>query len=75
MDDQEYILRLVSTLRDDYWALVDWAYAARNTYGDALAQLKKKGLSSGVLPKIPAPLHRALEARHAKGQPLDDEDD
>lgn len=75
MADQEYVMRLISTIRDDYWSLVDWAYAARNTYGDALSQLKKKGITSGVLPKIPTPRHRELEARHAKGQPLDDEDD
>lgn len=75
MADQEYVMRLISTIRDDYWALVDWAYAARNTYADALAQLAKLGINSGILPKIPSPRHRDLEARHAKGQPLDDEDD
>jgi hypothetical protein len=37
MADQEYVMRLISTIRDDYWALVDWAYAARNTCGDALS--------------------------------------
>jgi hypothetical protein len=74
MADQEYVMRLISTIRDDYWALVDWAYSARNTCGDALTQLAKTGKPTGVLPKIPEPRHRLLEARHAKGQPLDDDD-
>jgi hypothetical protein len=74
MADQEYVMRLISTIRDDYWALVDWAYAARNTCGDALTQLAKTGKPTGVLPKIPEPRHRLLEARHAKCQPLDDDD-
>jgi hypothetical protein len=75
MADQEYVMRLISTIRDDYWALVDWAYAARNTYGDALTQLAKRGSPAASCRRSPNRGTALLEARHAKGQPLDDDDD
>lgn len=73
MADQEYIMRLISTIRDDYWALVDWAYSARNTCGDAMDRMSKLGEPGQSLPPIPMPRHRELETRHARGEPLDDE--
>jgi CRISPR/Cas system-associated endonuclease Cas1 len=75
MADQEYILRLVSTVRDDYWSLADWAYFARGRYAEALQRLRHYGEQAWeALPAIPDPKHRELETKHAKGLPIDDDD-
>lgn len=50
MQDQQYVLRLVGVLRDDLWAVLDWAYAARTLHP--------------TLPPIPKQRHREMEAEH-----------
>lgn len=71
MEDQEYILKLVGALRDDYWALVDWAYFARSRSIGWITALAVFNQIEEALPVIPTPQHRALETRHARGEPLD----
>ncbi len=73
MQDQEYIMRLVSTMRDDYWSLADWAYSVRGRFIDAMARLATHEEAVEPLPLIPTPRHRDLETRHARGEPLDDD--
>lgn len=74
MADQEYIMRLVSTLRDDYWALADWAYSTRGRCSDAFKRLTELGDPSQEMASMPEPRHRILETKHARGQPIDDND-
>lgn len=65
MHDQEYVLKLVGTLRDDYWALIDWAYLARSKYYRLRAKLNgdvPQELST--LDELPEPKHRELENRN-----------
>lgn len=75
MEDQHYILVLVGALRDDYWSLADWAYHARFQYNQSRSKLTAHGEESKPLPRFPHPKHRDMEARHAKGEPVDGDDD
>lgn len=74
MADQEYILKLVGSLRDDYWALSDWAFFARSRFKQLIAALAAHSQYEEDLPVIPTPQHRNLETKHARGEPLDDVD-
>jgi hypothetical protein len=74
MQDQQYVLRLVSVLRDDYWGAADWMYFARSAYSSLRAWAAEHGHFVELLPVIPTPLHRELEAKHARGEALDDDD-
>lgn len=77
IEDQQYTLRLVSTLRDDYWALSGWAYFLREQFNILRDRWNAEHPDSVVsIPEtIPVPMHRTLEQKHALGQPLDDLDD
>ncbi len=67
MEDQQYVLSLVGALRDDYWAVLDWALSARLRFNTAVSKLVGHGDTSETpLPEIPEPKHRRLEARHAE---------
>lgn len=75
MADQAYILKLVGSLRDDYWGLDDAWYFLRGlatSWRNQLIALHVTDLEQ--IPKKPEPTHRNLEARHAKGEPLDEDD-
>lgn len=74
MNDQQYVMRLVSVLRDDYWALSDWAYYARQRFAELRGWATGQEYLTEALPVIPTPIHRDLEAKHARGEPLDDDD-
>lgn len=75
MQDQEYIMRLVSSLRDDYWALADWAYSTRGLCSGAFKRLAAlTGEAEQQVAPMPEPRHRLLETKHARGQSIDDED-
>ncbi len=72
--DQQYVMRLVSVLRDDYWTLADSWYALRGV-ARALAIRVGGAIEGELIPdRIPTPLHREIEKRHAEGLPLDDEE-
>lgn len=77
MADQEYILKLVGALRDDYWALDDSWYFLRGlatSWRNKLKALEHTDLELGEIPRKPEPAHRKLESRHARGEPLDDDE-
>lgn len=75
MEDQEYILKLVGALRDDYWSIEDAWYFMRGLATGWRNMLLASGETSlEPIPKKPEPKHRNLETRHAKGEPLDDDD-
>lgn len=61
MHDQEYILKLVGALRDDYWAIIDWAYATRSKFMQLAFLNRSAPEDMTVLPPIPTPKHRELE--------------
>lgn len=63
MHDMEYVLKLVGALRDDYWALVDWAYATRSRFLILLSRVATPELPPElmILDPIPDPKHRDLE--------------
>lgn len=73
MEDQQYILKLVGALREDYWVLADWAFFARSRIKQLLAGLAGAGIYEDDVPVIPTPIHRALEGKHARGEPVDTE--
>lgn len=76
LDDQQYILRLVGALREDYWTLVDWAYNSRERFLRlALRYESEVGSVTDIeaLDIIPNPKHRELESRHARGEDEQDE--
>lgn len=75
LQDQQYVMRLVSTIRDDYWSLADSWYALRALYSDACARLTRLGEQLPASPQFPKPLHRELEARHARGESLEDDEE
>lgn len=64
MHDQEYILKLVGALRDDYWSIMDWAYSARSRFMILLGFIDHSNLPEHVkqLDPIPDPKHRDLES-------------
>ena len=64
MHDQEYVLKLVGALRDDYWAIMDWAYVARSRFLLLLSRVATPDLPDELLTldPIPDPKHRDLEA-------------
>lgn len=64
MHDQEYVLKLVGALRDDYWAVMDWAYAARSRFLILLSRVATPDLPPELLSldPLPEPKHRDLEA-------------
>lgn len=77
MADQRYVMQLVGTLRDDYWALADSWYSLRNI----TAMFRSRLVSGGThadhelpgIPEIPKAEHRELEAKHARGEKTDEE--
>lgn len=76
MDDQQYILRLVGALREDYWTLVDWAYNSRARFLRLALRYENEGGSVADvegLDIIPNPIHREMELRHARGDDSEDE--
>ena len=78
LQDQSYILKLVGALRDDYWALADWSYAARAKGVRYEAVLNAYGhynevTEIGPFGQIPEPRHRTLEAKQARGEPINDD--
>lgn len=76
MKDQQYTMRLVGTIRDDYWGLAGWAYPARELYNMLRTRWNAQHPDdvAPALGNIPTPLHRRLEERHAAGTD-DDEDE
>jgi|688.fasta_scaffold26233_10 hypothetical protein len=64
MHDQEYILKLVGALREDYWAIMDWSYSARSRFMMLLGLVDKDVLPEHLagLDPIPSPKHRDLES-------------
>lgn len=64
MHDQEYVLKLVGALRDDYWAILDWAYVARSRFLVLLSRVATPDLPPELLnlDPIPDPKHRDLES-------------
>lgn len=68
MHDQEYVLKLVGALRDDYWAIIDWAYAARSRFLLLLGLLGSVDIPEELkrLDPLPDPKHRELEADRIK---------
>lgn len=65
MHDQEYILKLVGFLREDYWAISDWAYSARSKFNQVLSRIANHDLPEELrnLDEIPVPKHRDLETQ------------
>lgn len=72
LEDQQYVMRLVSVIRDDYWTLADSWYALRALYGEAREILNFHDIASAPPTAFPTPRHRRLEARHARGEEEDD---
>lgn len=74
MQDQRYVMQLVGTIRDDYWALADSWYALRNLanmFRSKLLILEPTG-ELLPLPEIPKAEHRELERKHAAGETTDE---
>lgn len=63
MHDQEYVLKLVGALRDDYWSMMDWAYAARSKFLLLISRVANPELPTELLTlePIPEPKHRDME--------------
>jgi hypothetical protein len=74
LEDQQYVMRLDSVIRDDYWTLADSWYALRGLYSEAREQLRILAKQSVPAPEFPKPRHRELEAKHARGEEMDDGD-
>lgn len=74
LEDQQYVMRLVSVIRDDYWSLADAWYELRTLYAAACEKLTLLGEQLPQVPAFPAPRHRAIEAKHARGEPLTDDE-
>lgn len=74
MADQEYILKLVGALRDDYWALIDWAYVARSKFS-RLRSMISADIHAELdnLDILPSPSHRELENRKLPPSPISDD--
>lgn len=77
LDDQEYTLRLVSTLRDDYWALSGWSYFLLQQFNILRNRWNTEHPNETVISvePLPIPLHRQMEQRRARGEPIDGGDE
>lgn len=76
-EDQQYTLRLVATMRDDYWNLSGWGYYIRERF-TLLRTRWNAAHPTDLEPAsdpMPIPAHREMEAKHAQGVPLDEEGD
>lgn len=76
-EDQQYTLRLVATIRDDYWALSGWGYYIRERFNLLRNRWNETHPNDVVEPAdpMPIPAHREMEAKHARGEPIEGEDE